>query len=61
MKRQKLIKHLESHGCEKKREGGSHTIYWNPSTGRREPIPRHTEIPDRLCKKICKALEVPDI
>ncbi|MEM9080437.1 MAG: type II toxin-antitoxin system HicA family toxin [Verrucomicrobiota bacterium] len=59
MKRRKLISHLESHGCLLKREGGSLTIYWNPATGRREPIPRHSEVPDLLCKKICRALEVP--
>jgi hypothetical protein len=27
-------------------ESGSHTIYWNPQTGRREPVPRHSEIPE---------------
>jgi len=25
---------------------------------RREPIPRHAEIPDLLAKKICRALEI---
>jgi predicted RNA binding protein YcfA (HicA-like mRNA interferase family) len=59
MKRKEFIRHLESHGCPLKREGGSHSIYWNPATGRREPVPRHAEVADLLAKKICKALEIP--
>ena len=55
-----MISHLVAHGCLLKREGGSHSIDWNPGTGRREPIPRHTEIPDLLAKKICRALEIPE-
>ncbi|MDX2227861.1 MAG: type II toxin-antitoxin system HicA family toxin [Verrucomicrobiae bacterium] len=53
------MRHLESNGCPLKREGASHSIYWNPKTGRREPVPRHTEVPDLLVRKICKALEIP--
>jgi hypothetical protein len=30
-----------------------------PLTGRIEAVPRHTEIPDLLAKKICRALSVP--
>ncbi len=29
MKRKELIRHLEANGCPLKREGGSHSIYWN--------------------------------
>ena len=60
MKRRELTRHLEANGCLLKREGGSHSIYWNPVTGRREPVPRHTEIPNLLAKKICRALEIPE-
>jgi mRNA interferase HicA len=60
MKRRELIRHLEANGCTLKREGGSHSIFWNPSTGRREPVPCHAEIPDLLAKKICRALEIPE-
>ncbi len=60
MKRKELLRHLEEHHCVLKREGGSHTIYWNPRTGRREPVPRHSEIANVLARKICRALEVPD-
>jgi mRNA interferase HicA len=58
MKRRELVRLLEERGCEMKREGGSHTIYWNPATGRREPVPRHSEIPDILARKICRCLGV---
>lgn len=60
MKRRELIRHLEQHGRPLKREGGSHSIYWNPQTGRREPVPRHSEIPDILARKICRSLEIPE-
>ncbi len=60
MKRKELIRHLEANSRPLKREGGSHSIYWNPATGRREPVPRHSEIPDLLARKICRALEIPE-
>ena len=31
MKRRKLIHHLKDCGCELLREGGKHTVYYNPS------------------------------
>ena len=34
MKRKELIRHLEANGCPLKREGGSHSIYGTPNTGR---------------------------
>ena len=61
MKCSALIKHLRRYGCYLKREGGSHSLWCNPQTGHIEAIPRHTEIPDRLAKKICLSLSVPDI
>jgi predicted RNA binding protein YcfA (HicA-like mRNA interferase family) len=60
VKCRELIRHLEAHGCPLKREGGAHSIYWNPATGRREPVPRHNEIADLLARKICHALNVPE-
>ncbi len=44
MKRRALLGHLQQHGCVPIREGGSHSIWSNPQTGRKEAIPRHTEI-----------------
>ena len=59
MKRRDLIRHLEAGGGRLKRVGAAHTIYWNPVTGRREPLPTHTEIPDLLARKIARALGTP--
>ena len=44
MKRRALLGHLQEHGCVSIREGGSHSIWHNPQTGRKEVIPRHNEI-----------------
>ena len=52
MKRKDLIKLLEQNGWTKSREGGSHTIYTKGTE--KEPIPRHTEIDERLAKSIIK-------
>lgn len=59
MKRRKLIRHLKDYGCEFLREGGKHTVYYNPSNQKISTVPRHNEIVDALARKICKDLEVP--
>ena len=61
MKRKKLLKHLEALGCKLLREGGTHTIYYNPSNNKTPTIPRHKEIVDLLAVKICKDLDVKKI
>lgn len=58
MKRVKLLRHLRRHGCILKREGGRHSLWMNPQNGVMEAVPRHTEIPDVLAKKICRRLGV---
>ena len=58
MKLKDLIKHIERNGCIFKREGGSHTIYKNPSNGAMTSIPRHREIKVNLVKKICGDLGI---
>jgi len=58
MKRRNLVKHLRHNGCYLKREGANHSLWYNPKTGHSEAIPRHTEIPNMLSKKICKALSI---
>ena len=60
MKRRELIRHLESHGCQLKREGGEHSLYHNLATGQMQAVPRHAEVADILCRKICRRLSVPD-
>jgi mRNA interferase HicA len=59
MKLRDLLVHLERHGAEFLREGGSHTIYVNRSKGKVSAVPRHREIKDFTAKKICKDLEIP--
>ena len=61
MKRRALLSHLRAHGCELVREGGRHSIFWNPATGRTSSVPRHAEINDFLARKICRDLDVPSI
>ncbi|MEI1377322.1 type II toxin-antitoxin system HicA family toxin [Nostoc sp. UHCC 0926] len=58
MKRRELIRHLQENGCLFLREGGRHTIYYNPSNNRTSAVPRHTEIVDILSIKICKDLDI---
>ena len=61
MKRNKIIKHIIENGCLFDREGSNHTVYFNPKTSKSSAIPRHREIDDILCNKICKQLGVPEI
>jgi len=61
VKRHELIHYLERHGYRLEREGSRHTIYVNPSTGAKAPVPRHAEIDNRLARKICKQLGVDQI
>jgi mRNA interferase HicA len=59
MKRQALLRHLQECGCMPVREGGSHSIWSNPQTGRKEAIPRHNDIKKHLARSICRHLSVP--
>jgi mRNA interferase HicA len=59
VKRQALIGHLQDHGCVLVHEGGSHSIWSNSRTGRKEAIPRHNEIKKFLARSICRNLSVP--
>lgn len=58
MKRSDLERLLRSHGCEVKREGGKHTVWHNPATGRRATVARHRELPLTTAKVICNQLGV---
>ena len=60
MKRIDLIRHVESHGCRLLREGGEHSIYFNPANNRTSAVPRHREINDFLARRICRDLEIPE-
>lgn len=54
MKRRELVKLLEENGWYIKRNGGNHDLYTNGEAT--EPIPRHSEINERLAKAIIKKL-----
>ena len=58
MKRVKLIKHLSANGCYLLREGGRHSVFYNPISGKTTTIPRHQEIKQFIAEKICKDLEI---
>jgi len=44
MKRRDFLRHLAAHGCALLREGGRHSIYYNPRTGATSSLPRHAKI-----------------
>ena len=54
MKRRDLVKRLEQNGWVLKRNGASHDLYTDGS--KVEPIPRHSEINERLAQDIIKRL-----
>ncbi|MFQ5548858.1 MAG: type II toxin-antitoxin system HicA family toxin [Woeseia sp.] len=56
-----MLRHLRRNGCILKREGGSHSLWCNPNTGAVEAVPRHSEIPNLLERKILRNLSVPEI
>ena len=59
MKRRNLLAHLHRHGCVLFREGGRHSIYYNPADNKTSSVPRHREINDFLARKICRDLGLP--
>jgi mRNA interferase HicA len=58
MKREDLLRHLRSHGCELLREGARHSWWVNQRLNKRSAVPRHREISDILANKICKDLGI---
>jgi len=59
VKRADLLRHLEQHGCQLLREGGSHSVFVNRAERKVSTIPRHRELNDYLAAKICKDLGIP--
>ena len=59
MKRADLVRHLEQHGCQLLREGGSHSVFVNREERKASTVPRHRELNDYLAAKICKDLGIP--
>lgn len=61
MKQVDLIKHIRKYGCVFVREGSSHSVWYNPMTGRTSTVPRHNEINTHTGKNICTDLDIPII
>ena len=59
MKLLDLERHLRRHGCELFREGGRHSVWWNPASKKTAAVPRHREIKEPVAARICKDLDVP--
>jgi mRNA interferase HicA len=53
-----LERHLKSQGCYLERQGGNHTLWKNPATGKVSPVPRHREIKEVIVKSICRQLNI---
>ena len=58
MKRRELVRRLTAAGCVFLRRGGRHDIYLNPTTGKKQPVPRHSEVDEHLARHVCRALGV---
>ncbi|MCE5333202.1 MAG: type II toxin-antitoxin system HicA family toxin [Desulfobacteraceae bacterium] len=56
MKRSEFIRELRAAGCVLLRHGSRHDVYLNPATGRKQPVPRHNEIDDKLVEHIRRFL-----
>ncbi len=56
MKRKEFVRKLLKDGCVFSRPGANHDIYMNPTTGQKQPVPRHAEIDNSLAKHIRKYL-----
>jgi len=56
-----LLRHLRQHGCYLKREGASHSLWCNAVNCQMEAVPRHVEISNKLARKICRGLGIPEI
>jgi len=56
MKRRELLRKLQREGCALLRSGGNHDIYVNQKTGKKQSVPRHSEIDEHLAKHILRYL-----
>jgi predicted RNA binding protein YcfA (HicA-like mRNA interferase family) len=58
VKRADLERHLRRCGCQLYREGGRHSVWWNPKNRKTSAVPRHREVNDYTARGICRALEI---
>jgi predicted RNA binding protein YcfA (HicA-like mRNA interferase family) len=60
MNRNDFIRFLEQYGLEFFRHGSRHDIYIHKLTGKKVAVPRHTEIKNKLLKKVLKEISQKD-
>jgi len=60
LKRADLVRHLERHGCELRREGAKHSVFLSRGARKTSTVSPHREINEFLARKICRDLEVPE-
>jgi len=58
MKLAELERHLRCQGCVLYREGGAHSIWFNPALQKIASVPRHREIKEGTVRAVCKQLEI---
>ena len=59
MKLGDLERHLREQGCVFFREGGTHTVWLNPTNRKITSVPRHREIKEGTVRGICRQIEIP--
>ncbi len=59
MKQRDFICHLERFGCQLVCHEKRHSAYWNPANRKVTTVPRHIELEDSLCGRICEELGIP--
>jgi predicted RNA binding protein YcfA (HicA-like mRNA interferase family) len=56
MKRRDFLRRLKREDCVLLRSGGNHDIYVNTKTGKKQPVPRRSEIDEHLARHIVRYL-----
>jgi mRNA interferase HicA len=56
VRRGEFIRELVEAGCYLQRHGKKHDIYANPRTGKKAPVPRHSDVKETLCELIRRQL-----
>ncbi len=51
---------LHQQECTLLRQGSNHDIFLNPHNGKKQPVPRHSDIDDQLARHIQKNLGLLD-
>ncbi|HET6573583.1 MAG TPA: type II toxin-antitoxin system HicA family toxin [Fimbriiglobus sp.] len=59
MNRREFEEHLRAQGCEIRRHGAKHDMWWHPGNRRKAAVPRHRTIKKPLARGICRKLVLP--